>query len=85
MDMTWLHWSLLSAAFAALTAVFAKVGVSGVDSNVATAIRTSMVVVFTWIVAFLARDPSGSMPSSRRTCKACSMAGSRRHSGTLSA
>lgn len=65
--MTWLHWSLLSALFAGLTAIFAKVGVSGIDSNLATAIRTSMVVIFTWIVAFVARSPTTTMPSSRRT------------------
>jgi transporter family protein len=39
----WLGWALLSAAFAALTAIFAKVGVSGVDSNLATLIRTGIV------------------------------------------
>lgn len=49
--MTWLVWSLLSAAFAALTAILAKQGVAGVDANVATAVRTSVVVVFAWILA----------------------------------
>lgn len=48
--MTWLHWSLLSAFFAALTALFAKVGVKGIDANLATAIRTSVVVVLTWTI-----------------------------------
>ena len=46
--MNWLFWALLSAFFAALTAVLAKVGVANVDSNLATAIRTSVVVVFSW-------------------------------------
>jgi transporter family protein len=50
--MQWLYWSLLSAVFAAATAVLAKVGVTGVDSNLATAIRTSVILVFTWIIAF---------------------------------
>jgi transporter family protein len=51
--MNWLFWALLSAAFAALTAILAKLGVTGIDANLATAIRTSVVVVFTWlIVAF---------------------------------
>jgi transporter family protein len=50
--MQWLYWSLLSAAFAAATAVFAKVGVTGMDSNLATAIRTSVILVFTWAIAF---------------------------------
>jgi bacterial/archaeal transporter family protein len=49
--MTWLIWALLSAVFAAATAILAKIGVTGVDSNTATAIRTSVVVLFTWILA----------------------------------
>lgn len=52
--MTWLAWSLLSAIFAALTAILAKVGVAGVDANVATAVRTSVVVAFTWLLAAIA-------------------------------
>lgn len=51
--MSWLHWSLLSAVFAAATAVLAKFGVAGVDPNFATAIRTSVVVVFTWALTFI--------------------------------
>ena len=54
--MTWLVWSLLSAVFAALTAILAKKGVTGVDANLATAVRTSVVVVFTWLLAFLTRS-----------------------------
>ena len=50
--MTWLTWSLLSAVFAAATAILAKLGVTGVDSNLATAVRTSVVVVFTWLLAY---------------------------------
>jgi transporter family protein len=49
--MTWLVWSLLSAIFAALTAILAKKGVAGVDANLATAVRTSVVVIFTWLLA----------------------------------
>jgi transporter family protein len=49
--MNWIGWALLSAAFAAATALLAKVGVAHVDSNLATAIRTSVVVVFAWSVA----------------------------------
>ena len=49
--MTWLGWALLSAAFAAATALLAKVGVKGIDSNLATAIRTTVVLVFTWAIA----------------------------------
>jgi transporter family protein len=49
--MNWLTWSLLSAVFAALTAILAKIGIQGVDSNLATAIRTSVIVIFTWAIA----------------------------------
>jgi transporter family protein len=45
MTASWQFWALLSAAFAALTAIFAKVGVSDIDSNYATFIRTIVVVV----------------------------------------
>lgn len=54
--MTWFTWALLSALFAAATAILAKVGVAGIDSNVATAIRTSVVVVLTWILAYVFRQ-----------------------------
>jgi transporter family protein len=49
--MTWLLWAVLSALFAAATALLAKVGVADVDPNLATAIRTSVVVVFAWTIA----------------------------------
>jgi transporter family protein len=49
--MTWVFWAVMSAVFAAGTAVLAKVGVEGVDSNLATAVRTSVIVVFTWAIA----------------------------------
>jgi transporter family protein len=49
---TWLYWAILSAVFAALTAIFAKVGVQGVDSDLATLVRTAIVMVvlsmFVW-------------------------------------
>lgn len=41
----WFFWALLSAAFAALTAIFAKIGIQGVDSDLATLIRTAVVIV----------------------------------------
>jgi transporter family protein len=50
--MTWLLWALLSALFAGLTAILAKIGVKDVDSNLATAIRTTVILVFAWSVAF---------------------------------
>ena len=49
--MNWVAWSLLSAAFAAATAILAKKGVAAVDSNLALAIRTSVILVFTWAIA----------------------------------
>ena len=55
--MTWLTWALLSAAFAAATAILAKLGVANIDSNYATAVRTSVVVIFTWLIAWVARAP----------------------------
>ncbi|MBR7780287.1 EamA family transporter [Undibacterium rugosum] len=41
----WLYWALLSAVFAALTAIFAKVGIQGIDSDLATLIRTAIIIV----------------------------------------
>ena len=41
----WFHWALLSAVFAAMTAIFAKVGLQGVDSDLATLIRTAIIIV----------------------------------------
>jgi transporter family protein len=65
--MNWLTWALLSAVFAGLTAVLAKVGVEKIDSNLATAIRTTVVLVFTWAIA-LAVVPAGAMAGlTRRT------------------
>ncbi len=49
--MTWIGWAILSALFAAATALLAKVGVAHVDSNLATAIRTTVVVIFAWGIA----------------------------------
>ena len=49
--MNWMLWALLSAFFAGITAILAKVGVAGVNSNLATAVRTTVVLVFTWAIA----------------------------------
>ncbi len=58
--MSWIGWALLSAAFAAATALLAKVGVAHVDSNLAMALRTSVVVVFAWgIVLALGKPEMG--------------------------
>ncbi len=63
----WLVWSLLSALFAGATAVLAKVGVEGVNANLATAIRTTVVLIFTWILAANAVSVSAFAGLSRRT------------------
>lgn len=65
--MNWLAWSLLSAIFAALTAILAKVGISGVDANLATAVRTSVVVLFTWLIALLTRNTANAQPFTAKT------------------
>jgi bacterial/archaeal transporter family protein len=65
--MNWLSWALLSAFFAGITAVLAKIGVENVNSHLATAVRTAVVLVFTWALA-LALAPAGSVAAlSRRT------------------
>jgi bacterial/archaeal transporter family protein len=51
--MNWIGWALLSAVFAAATALLAKVGVEHVDSNLATAVRTTVVVIFAWGIALV--------------------------------
>jgi len=55
--MNWLYWSILSAFFAGITAILAKIGVDGVNSNLATAVRTTVILVFAWTV-FLATAPA---------------------------
>lgn len=65
--MSWLPWALLSAVFAGLTALLAKVGVAGVDSNLATAIRTSFVMALTWGIVASSHKLSGIVEIERRT------------------
>ena len=65
--MNWLGWSLFSAFFAGLTAILAKVGVAGVNPNLATAIRTSVVLVFAWGLALATSQPSEMATLGRRT------------------
>ena len=52
-------FALLSAVFAALTSILAKVGINGVNSNLATAIRTVVVVIMAWGMVFLTKGQSG--------------------------
>ncbi len=65
--MNWVHWSLLSALFAGMTAVLAKVGVTGVDSNLATAVRTAVILVFAWAIAFATTKPAVILDFTGRT------------------
>lgn len=55
----WFVFALLSAVFAALTSILAKVGIEGVNSNLATAIRTVVVVVMAWGMVFLTNAQNG--------------------------
>lgn len=55
----WLVYALLSAVFAALVAILAKIGISGVESNLGTAIRTVVVLVMAWLVVVASRQTSG--------------------------
>jgi transporter family protein len=49
----WWLFALLSALFAALTAIFAKIGIKGIDTDLATAIRTVVILLIAWAIAFL--------------------------------
>ena len=55
----WFVFALLSSVFAALTSILAKVGIDGVNSNLATAIRTAVVLVMSWSMVFLTHTQSG--------------------------
>ena len=63
----WLLWSLLSALFAGMTSILAKVGVEGINSNLATAIRTSVVLLFAWLIVGISKTPISLSTISRRT------------------
>ena len=54
--MNWFTWALASAFFAGLTAILAKIGVKDVDPNLATAVRTTVVLLFTWGLVFATRS-----------------------------
>lgn len=56
--MNWFFWALLSAFFAGLTAILAKVGVEHINSNLATAIRTVVILIFAWAFALLTKTQS---------------------------
>ena len=61
----WWVYALLSAFFAALTAIFAKIGIKGVDTDLATAIRTVVILIIAWGIAFI-RGGASTFPSLSR-------------------
>ncbi len=63
----WKLYAVLAAVFASLTAIFAKIGVKGVDSNLATAIRVSVILPLTWGIVFLTGAAKGIREISRTT------------------
>ena len=63
----WMVFALLSAVFAALTSILAKIGIEGVNSNLATAIRTVVVVIMAWVIVFLGHTQSGIAEISRKS------------------
>lgn len=63
----WFWFALLSAVFAALTSILAKVGIEGVNSNLATAVRTVVVVVMAWGMVFLTNTQNGLAQISRKS------------------
>lgn len=63
----WFVFALLSAVFAALTSILAKVGIDGVNSNLATAIRTVVVVIMSWGMVFLTNAQGGISEISRKS------------------
>ena len=66
--MMWFLFALLAAVFAALTSILAKVGISGVHSNLATAIRTAVVLVMAWGMVFLTNTQGEIAAISKKSC-----------------
>lgn len=63
----WLIFAMLSALFAALTSILAKIGIDGVNSNLATAVRTAVVLVMAWGMVFLTNTQGGILQISRKS------------------
>lgn len=63
----WFIFALLSAVFAALTSILAKIGIGGVNSNLATAIRTVVVVIMSWGMVFLTNAQTGISEISKKS------------------
>ncbi len=65
--MSWFICALLSAIFAAITAILAKIGVSGINSNLATAVRTIVILIFAWSIVFYQKSASELATTSKYT------------------
>lgn len=63
----WMIFAVLSAVFAALTSILAKIGIEGVPSNLATGIRTIVVVAMSWIMVFITNQQSGISEISKKS------------------
>ena len=63
----WMVFAILSAVFAALTSILAKVGIEGVPSNLATGIRTIVVVAMSWVMVFVTNQQGGIADISRKS------------------
>lgn len=63
----WFVFAILSSVFAALTSILAKIGINGVNSNLATAIRTLVVLVMTWGMVFITNTQAGIMEISKKS------------------
>ncbi len=63
----WMLFAILSAVFAALTSILAKIGIEGVNSNLATAIRTVVVVIMAWGMVFVTHTQAGVAHISRKS------------------
>lgn len=67
MFILWALFAVLSAVFAALTSILAKIGIENVDSNLATAVRTVVVVAMSWLMVFITNAQSGLTNISRKS------------------
>ena len=63
----WFIFAILSAIFAALTSILAKIGIEGVNSNLATAVRTIVVVLMAWLMVFITGSQKGFMDISKKS------------------
>ena len=63
----WFIFAILSAIFAALTSILAKIGIEGVNSNLATAVRTIVVVLMAWLMVFVTGSQNGFMDISKKS------------------